>query len=158
MDKKQIFPLSQSIPMELRDGRQQYAQCSMFARNYTDIVRAIVSDGDWSQFVSQYDEQHTPQKVMCQNGWNYDRQAFPNTVVMEVKKTRGLHNVLFFNPKHICFGSNKHSGIWYVTRNTFRLLHWCCSVSVDWLEIMCLGICRTIGAGGHRTMCTYCWK
>lgn len=82
-DKRYLFLLS--IPLELRDGNQQYAQCSMFSRNYTDIIRTTVSAEDLMQLVLQYDDRNAPQQIACQNGWNYDRHAFPNTVVMEVR-------------------------------------------------------------------------
>lgn len=84
MFKKNEKPIPSSIPIEVRDGKQQYAQCSMFARNYTDIIRTMVLGEDFAQLIAQYDEQNVPERIACPNGWNYDRRAFPNTVVMEV--------------------------------------------------------------------------
>lgn len=75
-----------SVPLEWRDGHQQYAQCRMFVRNYTQIVRYLDARTplDLSrdqQFQHRNDEFETQP---CQNGWTYDRRTFPNTVVMEV--------------------------------------------------------------------------
>lgn len=82
-----------SIPFIYKDNTFKFAECKMYARNYTDLVRFLESR-------SPQDLQHHDAKdfgypinapiVDCQYGWKYDHSIFPNTVVTEVsdKKKR----------------------------------------------------------------------
>ena len=76
----------------MRDGTYRFSECKMFARNYSQIVRAInlkgnqlpnlIKDHNFLNYL--WTEDKTVSVVDCSNGWNYDRRMFPNTVVMEV--------------------------------------------------------------------------
>lgn len=79
----------------------QFDQCSMYVRNYSQIVRYLDArtpldlaaqhyhtnseqpvDGEASAETGQFTTQ------ACSSGWTYDRRTFPNTVVMEVRAMR----------------------------------------------------------------------
>lgn len=77
--------------MEWRDGQLQYAQCSMFVRNYSDIVRYL-------DVRSSYDTSPDGkiETMPCSNGWMYDRRIFSNTVVMEVQQTQISVQIIAF--------------------------------------------------------------
>lgn len=74
-----------------RDGHTVYAQCEMYARNYTEIMASLhtlnastLKDKSES-FLEPIDYTAKNYEIIkCQNGWIYDRTMFPNTVVMEV--------------------------------------------------------------------------
>lgn len=62
----------------------------MYARNYSEILRSLDANGlslasfqNDSRF-SEIMANVSTEISKCTNGWNYDRQMFPNTVVMQV--------------------------------------------------------------------------
>lgn len=65
----------------------EYSQCEMYLRNYTDIVR-------YMEYRTPVDLQRDKvwhigspsgsQSTHCQHGWHYDRTHYPATVVTEV--------------------------------------------------------------------------
>lgn len=83
-----------SIPMELKDGKSKYSQCKMYDRNYTDILAILhkispekALNTSTKQFFEETDFSPSNFEIIdCKNGWIYDRQMFPNTVVMEVRE------------------------------------------------------------------------
>lgn len=93
-----------SIPLELRDGEYKFSECKMYDRNYTDIIRFLDSrtpmdlSRHGSQYVSVADAFDTKE---CSSGWNYDRRAFPNTVVMEVSSCSSNSDFLLHGPTRI---------------------------------------------------------
>lgn len=75
----------------MREGKMQYAQCSMYARNYSEILRILdanrLSFDTFQNYNNDFEltnSNDTNKISKCLNGWNYDRQMFPNTVVMQV--------------------------------------------------------------------------
>lgn len=77
----------------MREGQMKYAQCTMYARNYSEILRTLSANGlslasfqNDSRFLEIVANEST-ETAKCTDGWNYDRQMFPNTVVMQVLKS-----------------------------------------------------------------------
>ncbi|EDW10400.1 beta-alanine transporter [Drosophila mojavensis] len=72
-----------SIP---RDKHGAYAECSMFVRNYSEIVRYLEYrtpyelQREQSSRLLKVDQESI---VACQHGWHYDRSMYPSTVVQE---------------------------------------------------------------------------
>lgn len=81
-----------SIPKVYHDGQTIYSECKMFVRNYSEIVVYLHSlnptalKNEKSEYFDEIN--NISARVLeiadCENGWIYDRQMFPNTVVMEV--------------------------------------------------------------------------
>lgn len=84
--------------MELRNGRLDYSECKMYARNYTEVLSFLhsMSTPDLIKYEKYYLENLQPNErdnfeiVQCTDGWVYDRIMFPNTVVMEVNTVFGF--------------------------------------------------------------------
>ncbi|KAM8712403.1 hypothetical protein ACLKA7_012854 [Drosophila subpalustris] len=72
-----------SIP---RDRHGSFAECSMFARNYSEMVRYLEYrtpyelQREQSSKLLRLDQESV---VSCQHGWHYDRSMYPSTVVQE---------------------------------------------------------------------------
>ncbi|XP_030377020.1 beta-alanine transporter [Scaptodrosophila lebanonensis] len=72
-----------SIP---RHANGEYAECSMYLRNYSDLVRYLEYrtpydlQREQSMHMGRTDKIRT---VPCQHGWHYDKSMYPNTVVQE---------------------------------------------------------------------------
>lgn len=80
-----------SIPMVYRDGQMVHSQCEMYSRNYTEIVMllhsmdtiTLLNKGEFYLEPVDYTARNY-EIIKCKDGWMYDRNMFPNTVVMEV--------------------------------------------------------------------------
>lgn len=75
-----------SIPLK---SPHEHSQCSMYARNYTDIVRYLEFRTPYQlmqEKVEHMSSRPLPDEkiVKCQQGWHYDTSMYPNTVVTEV--------------------------------------------------------------------------
>ncbi|EDW72352.1 uncharacterized protein Dwil_GK20880 [Drosophila willistoni] len=64
-----------------------YAECSMFARNYSDLVRYLEYRPPIDLLRQQAEHliktEESVQVVPCQHGWHYDKSIYPSTVVQE---------------------------------------------------------------------------
>ncbi|XP_002050157.2 beta-alanine transporter isoform X2 [Drosophila virilis] len=72
-----------SIP---RDGHGAYAECAMFVRNYSEIVRYLEYRTPYElqkEQASKLLKVDEDSVVACQHGWHYDRSMYPSTVVQE---------------------------------------------------------------------------
>lgn len=79
-----------SIPIDhTSNSSVKYAQCTMYLRNYTDIVRYLEYRTPYELQVDKVWDIGDPRGspvVRCQNGWHYERDVYPNTAVTEVGK------------------------------------------------------------------------
>ncbi|XP_045496115.1 beta-alanine transporter [Colias croceus] len=66
-----------SIPLELRNGVQEYSQCNMYDLNYTDILNRYTTLEDAAI------DGETAEIVPCRNGWMYENVVYQSTVVTE---------------------------------------------------------------------------
>lgn len=69
-----------SIPMELKNGRLEYSECTMYKLNYSDIAKNYrgIESGLKSLKGS------SAEIIPCTNGWVYEKSVYKSTVVSEV--------------------------------------------------------------------------
>ncbi|XP_041987765.1 beta-alanine transporter-like [Aricia agestis] len=65
-----------SIPQELRNGKLEYSQCTMYNLNYTEILANYTS-------IEEVLMDRDPEVIPCNNGWTFDRDVYKSTVVTE---------------------------------------------------------------------------
>ncbi|XP_058121353.1 beta-alanine transporter [Anopheles ziemanni] len=64
------------------DGRIEYSKCSMYSRNYSEIVSRLMDTEASGSGLAEIVEPSNG-TTSCQNGWSYDKSIFNSTVVTE---------------------------------------------------------------------------
>ncbi|KAG5679520.1 hypothetical protein PVAND_009083 [Polypedilum vanderplanki] len=76
-----------SIPYEIRDGIERYAECKMYNRNYSELAQWLVENLNETLINQKYSFDEVNLKnleiINCKDGWVYDKSLYPATVISE---------------------------------------------------------------------------